>query len=257
MGNYKGGNKRHYPPAHYRYVAKHKTVAFNLDLEKYEKLKDLAKKENKSISEYVRNVFFNEHGVGGKDEKDEEKKDEKSRIVPTDSIRLLTLTEEIESKNKDKKVPPDNIKLPEDVYELYNYLTKNEGLKVSFSEFLAESARTYARTKAGVRLAVLKTKNDEGAIETKYVVEKTEGEQESKSESNKEKDKEREKSKELVLAEAISGLNGAIFMYLFLLKENPKNNQIINAINDLLSSINKLVINYATLIRGAWKWKMK
>jgi len=246
MGNYKGENKKRYPPAHYRYVAKHKTVAFNVDLEKYEKLKDLAKKENKSISEYVRTVFFNEHGMSGKDEKDE-KENEKGRRVPTDSVRLL-LTEEIESKNKDKKVPPDNIKLPEDVYELYNYLTKNEGLKVSFSEFLAESARLYGKDKLGVQLAVLKTKDNEGAVETKYVVEKTEREQESKS---KNKEREREKSKEIVLAEAISGLNGAIFMYLLLLKENPKNNQIINTIYDLLDSINKLIISYATLIRGA------
>jgi len=77
-----------------------------------------------------------------------------------------------EEKPKHKSVPTDNIKLPEDVYSLYNYLAENEGLNVDFNKFLADAVRTYARTKNGIQLAVLKTKNDEGTEETKYVVEK-------------------------------------------------------------------------------------
>ena len=97
-------------------------------------------------------------------------------------------------------------------------------------------------------MAVLKTKDNEGAVETKYVVEKTEREQESKSKNNK--DKEREKSNEVIMAEAIIGLEKLIYKYIFLLKVNPRNEQIINAINDLLNSINKIVNNYTMLIKG-------
>ena len=180
---------------------------------------------------------------------DESKKSKIEKIVSenkkgNNTDVLLDITEE-KPYNKNIRVPTDSVKLPADVYELYNYLAKNEGLNMDFNKFLAESARTYARINKGVQLGVLKTKTDEGSEETKYVVEKIETKKEKVNNIVS------EKSKELVLAEAISGLNGAIFMYLLLLKENPKNNQIINTIYDLLDSINKLIISYATLIRGA------
>jgi len=50
--------KRHYPPAYYRYKAKHKTVVFTVNLDDYKKIEKLAKFANKSISEYVRRVVL-------------------------------------------------------------------------------------------------------------------------------------------------------------------------------------------------------
>jgi len=105
----------------------------------------------------------------------------KNKADKADKIDALTTQTQVsaginnvyeEEKPKHKSVPTDNIKLPEDVYSLYNYLAQNEGLNVDFNKFLADAVRTYARAKNGVQLAVLKTKNDEGSEETKYVVEK-------------------------------------------------------------------------------------
>jgi len=51
--------KRHYPPAFYRYLEKHKTVSVMFKLEDYEKLEAIAKVANKSIADFVRSTILN------------------------------------------------------------------------------------------------------------------------------------------------------------------------------------------------------
>ena len=51
--------KRHYPPTYYRYYEKHKGVRFTLTTDEYEKIKEMAKKDNVSISDLMRTLVFN------------------------------------------------------------------------------------------------------------------------------------------------------------------------------------------------------
>jgi len=51
--------KRHYPPAFYRYLEKHKNVSVMFTLEDYKKLEAMALTSNKKITEFIRSVIFN------------------------------------------------------------------------------------------------------------------------------------------------------------------------------------------------------
>jgi len=78
---------------------------------------------------------------------------------------------------------------------------------------------------------------------------KIKNKKEIESES-KNKEGEREKSIEVVITEAIIKLQELMRMYTHLLEANAENEQIVIAINNLLVSINKMVIDYTTLTKG-------
>jgi len=54
--------KWYYPPSRYRYLEKHRSVTAHLTLEEYNTLKRLAEADNKSVSEFIKNVLFNFKG---------------------------------------------------------------------------------------------------------------------------------------------------------------------------------------------------
>ena len=66
----------------------------------------------------------------------------------------------------------------------------------------------------------------------------------------------KEWKKEVLVAEAIEGLNKLMFMYTRLIQENPNNVQAISAVNeqiknaivDLIASMDKIVTNYVAYI---------
>ena len=51
--------KRHYFPSQLRFLETHKYATTLLTLEEYNTLKGLAEADNKSVSEFVKNVLFN------------------------------------------------------------------------------------------------------------------------------------------------------------------------------------------------------
>jgi len=66
----------------------------------------------------------------------------------------------------------------------------------------------------------------------------------------------KEWKKEVLVAEAIGGLNKLMFMYTRLIQENPNKDQAISAVNeqiknaivDLIASMDKIVTNYTAYI---------
>jgi len=99
--------KRHYPPTYYRYYEKHKGVRFTLTTDEYEKIKEMAKNNNVSISDFMRTLVFNFNAELEKIKSTYESEIEKIKSkYETENNRLNTELNKIYNKlNEASKIP--------------------------------------------------------------------------------------------------------------------------------------------------------